>query len=251
MKSSAVESNEVYDTLVSASRLAGSLDVDGRNFRPCIAKMMEAGLEKGSFPDRSTGAVIIASELRRLGKQEDFVASYLIQWNQKNRPPKRISEIRSAINSAFRKEYRYSCHNVALEQLCIGKDLCSHARLTSQSRKYTNNRKFIQHGWQNLLSNSATLLYYLAIIELERRLGVGPGGRVIANHRKLAKLAGITAKTVGKALSELAGTPLIAHFKMGKPRKWEGRATEIRRTIPIPGPPVELVRSWKKYASQK
>jgi hypothetical protein len=98
----------------------------------------------------------------------------------------------------------------------------------------------LEYGWQNFLSNSAKDLYYLGIIELERRLGVGAGGNVIANHKRLSQIAGISPKSVGKALLELSQTPLIKHFKMGKPRKWEGKATEIQRAIPIPCLPKEL-----------
>lgn len=241
-----IDSDKVYETLVAGSKAVKSLDIDSRNLKPCIASIIESGLEKGSLPDRSTGALIITSELRRLGKDRKFTLDFLRNWNKKNRPLKRESEIRSAVKSGFGKEYRYSCQNVNLQQFCIGKDFCQFAKVTSQSGKYTNNRKFLEFGWQNLLSNVAKDLYYLAIIELERRLTVGPGGIVIANHKRFAELAGITVKSVGKALLELSRTPLIKHFEMGTPRKWEVKATEIQRTIPIPRPPKRLLKKREK-----
>ena len=247
MKKSEMHSDRIYDTLACASNLAGSLDIDGRNLKPCIALIMEKGLEKGDLTDRATGSVIIASELRRLGKDEDFVSDYLKTWNQKNRPPRRLSEIESAVRSSFRKEYRYSCKNVHLEQLCPGREFCSFAKLKSPNGRYQNNRKFLEYGWQNFLSNAAKDLYYIGIVELERRLGVGAGGIVIANHKRFALFAGISPKTAGKALLELAQTPLIRHFEMGTPRKWEGKATEIQRTIPIPAPPKNLLLKRKNY----
>ena len=247
MNKSEMDSDTIYDTLACASRLAQSLDIEGKNFKPCIAFIMENGLEKGDFTNRAVGSVIIASELRRLGKDEDSVLDYLKTWNQKNRPPRRLSEIKSTVRSAFRKEYRYSCKSVYLEPFCVGKDFCSFAKLRSRNGKYTNNRKFLEYGWQNILSNSAKDLYYIGIVELERRLGVGAGGVVIANHRRFAHFAGICPKTVGKALLELAQAPLIKHFAMGTPRKWEGKATEIQRKIPIPPPPKELLLKRKNY----
>lgn len=250
MKKSEMDGARIYDTLACGSRLARTLDVDGRNLKPCVAQIMEDGLSQGDFTNRAEGSVIIASELRRLGKNEDFVLAYLRNWNQKNRPPRRLSEIESAVNSAFRKEYRYSCKSVYLEPFCVGREFCSFAKLLSPNGRCTNNRKFLEYGWQNLLSNSAKDLYYIGIVELERRQGVWAGGKVIANHKKFARFAGIDPKTVGKALLELAKTPLIKRFKMGTPRKWEGKATEIQRTIPIPRPPKDLLLRRKKYVTQ-
>ena len=247
MNKSETHSDQIYDALACASKLAGHLDIEGRNLKPCVARIMENGLEKGDFTDRATGSVIIASELRRLGKDEDFVLDYLKTWNQKNRPPRRLRDIESAVRTSFRTEYRYSCKSVYLEPFCVGKDFCSFAKLTSRYGKYTYNRKFLEYGWQTILSNSAKDLYYIGIVELERRLGVGAGGVVIANHRRYALFAGISPKTVGKALLELAKTPLIKHFAMGTPRKWEGKATEIQRKIPIPAPPKELLLKRKNY----
>jgi len=247
MNKSEIDSDRIYDVLAYASRLARSLDIEGKNFKPCIALIMENGLEKGDFTNRGVGSVIIASELRRLGKDEDFVLDYLKTWNQKNRPPRRLSEIASTVRTAFRKEYRYSCKSVYLEPFCVGTDFCSFAKLKSCDGKYTNNRKFLEYGWQNILSNSAKDLYYMGIVELERRLGVGAGGIVIANHRRFGHFAGIWPKTVGKALLELAQTPLIKHFVMGTPRKWEGKGTEIQRAIPIPPPPKNLLPRRKNY----
>jgi hypothetical protein len=247
MKKFEVHSDKIYDTLACASKLVGRLDVDGKNLKPCVARMIEEGLEKDGVPDRATGSVIIASQLRTLGKDEDYVLGFLKEWNQKNRPPRKVSEIESAVRSAFRKDYGYTCKSVYLEALCIGKEFCSFAKLNSLSGKYFNNRKFLEYGWQTILSNSAKDLYYIGIVELERRLGVGAGGIVIANHKRMAFLAGITPKTIGKALLELSKTPLIKHFKMGKPQKWEGKATEIQRTIPIPPPSKELLLKRKNY----
>lgn len=220
-----------------AGKTSARLDLDWRTMRPCIGTIVEDGLDEGGEPSRNTGAHLIASELRRLGKDEDFVLDALKAWNQKNRPPMRESEIQSTVRSAFRKEYKYSCKHSLLRLLCTGETFCPHAKLKSRSGKYTKNRLFLTYGWQNILSNTATALYYIAIPELEKLQGVGAGGVVIANHKKFATLAGITPKSVGKALRELSQTPLIKKFERGTPRKWEGKATLIQRTIPIPPPP--------------
>lgn len=245
-----MNSNQIYNALACASGLAQALDIDGRNLKPCVAVIMENGLAQGDYTNRAVGSLIVASELRRLGKDSDFVLRFLRDWNQRNKPPRRQSEIEATVRSAFRKEYRYGCNNTHLEPFCVGREFCSFAKLVSANGKCTDNRKFLAYGWQHLLNNSAVMLYYIGIVELERRLGVGAGGTVIANHKKFAEYSGITAKSVGKALLELASTPLIRRFNRGIPRKWEGKATEIARAIPIPRPPRELLLKRRKHITE-
>jgi hypothetical protein len=236
--------DKVYDTLSSASKVSKRCDLNVGELRPCIGKMMETPLFKGSFPQRNEACLVIASELRRVGKNEERVLEILRGWNWKNIDPLKESEVRSAMSTAFRKEYNYSCLNPNLKEFCVG-DSCPFANYIKGKRKYFDNRMFLGYGWQNILSNVAKCVYCIALPELERRLGVGAGGLIIANQRRIAKWAGVSEKSVRKALKELVEVSLIT-YEPGLPRKWEGKASKIRRFIPIPKPSKKLLARREK-----
>jgi hypothetical protein len=221
----------------------------------CIAYLFSSGLYKGSYPDRSTGALIIATELRRVGKNEEGVSYFLTEWNQKNKPPLKKSQLEKAIKSAFQKKengdyrYNYTCNNSYLIANCIGKEYCQFGKSFAKHRKYNNNRLFLDYGWQNILSNKAKDIYYIAIPELERRMGVGAGGLVFASHRKIARFAGVTPKDIKVFLFELKKRGLLIRCEIGTARKWEKKATVIQRALPIPKPSRESVKKGKNYYS--
>jgi len=237
--------DRICRTLESASRVSQLHDLNAGELRPCIGRLMDTPLLKGGFPQRNEACLIIASELRRIGKDEEKTFEILREWNQKNINPLRDSEIESAIRTAFRKEYNYSCWNANLKEFCI-EDSCPFAKyVRGRQGKYFNNRMFLQYGWQNILSNSVKCVYYMALPELERRLGVGAGGLIIANQKRIADLAGVSKKSVRQALKELARVGLIS-YEPGVPRKWERKASRIRRIIPIPKPHSQLLEKREK-----
>jgi len=246
-----MNSDEIAEARSRTSDVARRLNIDTGTLKPCIAEVIENGRRKGDEPGRERCAFLIACELRRVGKDHNLVFGILQNWNSKNNPSLEIAKLRSSAKSAFKLkengEYRYNpgCQYEDMQWLCLGdefrKGLCPFAPRSGKN-KYTKNRLFLEYGWQNLLGNAAKDIYYIALPELERRSGVGAGGQVIANYKKIAQLAGITPKSVVTALKELRETPLIAYLKTGIPRRWEGKATVIRREIPIPRPPKELLR---------
>ena len=230
--------DKTTQVLLATNEVTKNLNLSPNEIRPCVAKMMEKSFEKGDFPDRSRVANIIVSELLRIDKHEDEIEFILIKWNEKNNPPLLNSRLKSTLNTAIRKEetggYRYSCNNEYLKNYCIG-DFCSYKKARIQARsKYTNNRLYYIYGWQHVLSNLEKLIYF-ALIELERKQGVYAGGQIITNHRNLACYAGVSVKYVGKGLRGLKEKGLI-EYKAGVPRKWEGKASKIRRIVPIPKP---------------
>jgi hypothetical protein len=239
--------NEISDTLEKTTRVSDKLVIPYGQIKPCVAKIIEDGLYKGSFPNRNVGGLIIASELRRIGKSVEEVVVRLREWNYKNKPSLRISQLNSVVKSAFGKEYKYSCNSEFLKSSCVGVDFCSFGKGFTKFRKYNLNRTFLDVGWQLILSNSAKDIYYIALPELERRLGVGAGGVIMANYIRIAYFAGITPKSIKKGLLELKEAGLLARCVIGVSRKWERKATEIQRVIPIPRPPENLLKERKNY----
>jgi len=233
---------DIESGLIASSDLSRELRHPGNDIRPCIAQMLENSYSKGDYPDRNTVALIIASELRRIGSSMEEVEWRVARWNENNNPPLRYSEYIKAVNNAFGKEYNYSCEGGKLDSTCIGKEMCPFYRGALGKRKSYNNRPFISYQWPRLLNNAAKDIYIIALVELERRRQVGPGGLIFTAQREIADIAGISRRSVKPGLEELVHKELI-DYKPGKPRLWEGKASEIRRIIPIPKPPIELLRS--------
>jgi len=232
--------------LEAASNLAKTLQVDGNTIKPCVALIYESSIQKGDFVDRSRAANILASELKTLGKDEEYTFNLLSRWNDKNEPPIRLSELNSTVRTAYSHEYNYSCKSEFLKAFCIDPTMCPyHRKQMVMDEKYTDNRLYFKYRWPKVLKNAENLVYFLALIEFERKQGVGAGGIIRANHRTIAEKAGIEAKYVGKVLIRLEEVGLISYIP-GTPRKWEGKASEVRRIIPIPKPSKELLSKLDK-----
>lgn len=223
---------------------ANPIDRGPQEMKPCISSVLETGLEEGGKIDRSTGALMIALEFVGLGKDWDFTFQELRKWNLKNKPVLTEKELHSVMTYAYGKKHPYCCSNDNLMKICIEKESCKFANKVPQNVKSNSNSLYYIYDYQHRLSNSAKLVYF-ALIELEKLNKVGPGGLIITNHQTLADVSGISRKSVGKALLELANSPLLARFEPGKPRKWEGKATLIQRAVPIP-PPKQKVPDSKE-----
>jgi len=245
------EERSVAAGLEASSNLSKALDAPGKLIKPCVAIMLEKSFIKGDFTDRSRAANILASEMKILGKEEEYALHLLSRWNEKNVPPLRHSALSSTVRTAYRYDYRYGCNNEYLREFCIGPEMCPHNRIFYRTaNKYTDNRLFFKYRWPELLTNVEKCIYFLALIELERIRGIGAGGKIIASHRSISKLAGIEPKYAGKGLSGLQRKGLIV-YKPGIPRKWEGKASEIQRIIPIPKPSRELMIRLERESNDR
>lgn len=233
---STVSIEQVGSILENTTSIARKLSISEGRLKPCIAQMMEEGLSKGEFPDRNTGAVIIAGELRRIDIKRERIFDILREWNYKNEPSLNVSRIQSAVNSDFRNKYNYGCKREELKVFCPGEEFCNFAKSQSTYQKKFTNLHFIDFGWQLILKPVAKSIYYISLPILETRHGVGIGGTVHCNYIQIAKLAGVSTRSVKTALLELRNTPLIERCEIGVSRKWERKATTIKRTIPIPKP---------------
>ena len=240
-----IDAAKIEDGLIASSDLAGELNHPGQDIKPCIAAMLENSYCRGDTPDRNTAALIIACELKRIGLNESEVEYRIQEWNQRNRPPLRLSEYRKAVKSAFSDRYNYGCYNHHFENTCIGRDNCPFFNHVLSQRKTYNNRIFFRYRWPEILSNSAKDIYFLALVELERLKRVGPGGRIYSSHRQIAKLAGLSRRIIKKGLEELHSIGLI-DYRPGLQHIWRNKASEIRRILPIPKPSPELMTRLEK-----
>lgn len=225
--------------LLAQGEVSRELFLNPKALRPCVAAMLRTGFQKGGTPDRSSISAILASEFVKLGFERKRIEHELLNWNKLNSPALKQSEIHSTIKTAIRKNYNYSCRHHFITEFCVGHDLCSSAKGLSKY-KIVNFRLFFAYHWQLILSNKGKLVYWLALPELEKRKGIKPGSVIFENHREISKFAGISKKYVRPALEELKAYGLI-EYQPGTPRKWEGKATEIKRMLPIPKPPKEAV----------
>lgn len=238
--------DRIYRTLESASDASKTYDLNVGSLRPCVGAMLKTRFDKGSFPNRSEACLIIASEIKRIGRDEEMALTIVSEWNARNIQSKRYSEIRSAVATAYRRDYDYSCRSEKLKAFCMGDDICPFSTyIKGKGGKSRINWSFFEFDWQRILSNVAKDVYCLALIELEIRRGVGPGGLIIENQNEIARFAGITPKSVRKGLSELTRVGLIK-YKPGVSRKWEFKASEVRRIIPIPKPGKILLAKREK-----
>jgi len=233
--------DKIIDGLIASSDLSKKLMHPGPDIKPCIAQMLENSYAKGDVPDRNTVALIISSELRRLGCTEDEILRRIAIWNERNADPLKISEYTKAVRSAFRKDYDYSCYHIYLEPTCIGYNDCPYPERVLSKKKYYNNRLFFRYRWPEILPGVANSIYFMALVELERIRQVGAGGLIFASYRDISKLSGANRTSIKKNL-EILKTHGLIKLKIGTPRKWERKATEIKRIIPIPKPSLELLR---------
>jgi len=236
--------DKIIDGLSASSDLSKELMHPGQDIKPCIAQMLENSYSKGDFPNRNAVAHIIASELRRIGCSQEEVISRLARWNEGNIAPLRYSEYTKAVRSAFAKDYSYGCFNPKLDPTCIGRDVCPFYKGVLSKSKYYNNRIFFRYRWPEILPGVANSIYFMALVELERVKRVGPGGKICASYRQIAKFSGTNRTSIKKNL-EILQTHGLIELKIGTPRKWERKATEIKRIIPIPKPSLELLRRIK------
>lgn len=231
--------------LICQTQVSDELHINVKAIRPCVARIKKHSFSKGDLYNRSLASSILASELLALNFPTERVLTELTRWNSNNEPPLKQSDLRSTIKTAQRILYNYSCNHHYLIEFCIGNDLCDFSK-RSAARGKTNQRAFFAYGWQLILDNVSKLVYLAALPEIERRRGFKPGSRLYVSHKDIAKFAGISNKSVKKALEELAQHGLV-EYKAGISRKWEGKASEVQRVFPIVKPSKETLKRRKKY----
>jgi len=192
--------------------------------RPCIASMLkESSSREGIKP------LIIACELARVGKTEKQVELQLRRLNVKE------SDIRGLIRGAFKRKYPYSCPRLEAEGICKEKnrfDCRWFQKLSKRSGARFRERDFWHYRWTHKLTPAEGLMY-MAIIEIEHIRGYKAGTIIYASRDHLADISGISEKWTTKVCENLADKGLI-EFSKGRQHKHYGRASRIKRIIPIP-----------------
>ncbi len=225
-------------TLEAAKRMAKELRIPDGLVKPCVAKMFGESFQQGGVFNRDRVAYIIATEFRRMGIGKEEAEGRLSGWDNKNEPPLGRTKIRNKVRSAYRRDYTFGCNNEeAITEYCISRKSCPYyvENFKFKVVKHRQNRDFVKYGWPRKLTNLGTLVYYIGLVELERRRQVGAGGQIYASHKEIAKVCGCSDKYIGKTLKNLAKFGLIL-YKIGTSRRWERKASEIKRVIPIPKP---------------
>lgn len=226
------DENDIARRIHLADRHSRELSLpDNLAIRPCVAELIDTGAEKGA---RSDTAFAIASELARLGIDDTSrVTRFLGDWNAKLSLPLTFPEVRANARSAIQKGYSFGCTHALLRQHCVGKGDCPHVRQYNKKGGKFQLLQFTKSGWQRVLNRGAILLYVVGLTELERVRMVPAGGKVVASVRQIAHASGLSRRRLNEPLGTLQAHGLIEWTK-GIPRKWEGRATEITRVVPMP-----------------
>ncbi len=245
-KATAINGDRGGRGLEASSNLAGCIGHPGKDIRPCIACLLETPLTKGEPPNRNVAALIIATEFLRIGLDNDAAQARLEDWNNYNSPPLRFNELIKALTNGYSGKYLYGCGNIVLQGFCSGRDVCQFNIHVRTGKPKHNDLVFVDYGWPRYLSNRQTLIYSVALPFLEKKRCVGRGGLICANHKQIAQTCGISPGRVGTDLKILGEVGLI-DYNVGRPRKWEGIASEIRRVFPIPHPSRESIKIMKGF----
>ena len=93
--------------------------------KPCVLNAIRDGAAEGK---RKRTALVIASEMRRLGSCRDEAMGVLRAWNLRCTPPLPFSEIEDALKSAYSRTYQFGCEESAFIRreltTCVGLDAC-------------------------------------------------------------------------------------------------------------------------------
>ena len=209
--------------------------LSGDNFKPCVCVLLDESFPQGFGFSRNPVGYIIATELRKTGKSADIGFKILSLWNQKNKPPMSEREVRGIVKSAWSTGYTYGCNYPTLVNFCVGKDLCPYyPRFTSKNRPKPSIRDFFKRGWPLVLTPSQMCLY-LALPEAEKIQGTFPGQRLYATFRLLHRFSGVNMRLIKPSLFRLRDSGLI-QVEIGSPYRWQHKATQIQRMLPIPYP---------------
>jgi hypothetical protein len=209
-----------------------------RNTKPCISNILGTTISKGDYPSRNNLAITVAVELRKNGLNTDQVERILREWNYNNRPPLKESEIRSVLKSSQKTKsdgslvYDYGCNHPHLVAFCIDpedKNSCFYYKnnYSSKSKYYVD---YVSLGLQKKLTLSQRYVLFFVIPYLEKRRKVNPGTKIFVSVRELSQISGIDKNRFKDILTKLAEFGLIEYIP-GTCRKWEKKATEIKRIV--------------------
>jgi len=192
--------------------------------KPCIAKLLDdPSVREADNP------FIVACELHRVGRTEKQIDSLLTRLGVKD------SKVRGVIKSIASGKYGFGCPRLEEKGICLyekREDCFWYQAIPRESQKPYRERDFWRFGWPGRLTTPESMIY-LAIREVEKRRGLPAGSRLYISRKELSVLTGISLPWVIKCCERLGKVGLI-RFKKGLQHRWYGKASEVKRTIPIP-----------------
>ena len=192
--------------------------------KPCIADLI-----KNPVSINELKPFVIGCELNRIGTTEKKIEALLNRINVKS------SKIRAIIQSLASGKYSYGCPKLEEMGLCLYKsrEQCPwYKKIPRQSQKSYRERDFWRFGWPEKLTAPEGIVY-LAIKEIEKKRRIYAGSWLCISRKELAKVSGVSHSWVLKCCQRLKEKRLI-EFKIGHQHRWYGKASEIKRIIPIP-----------------
>ena len=202
--------------------------------KPCISAIFNQN--QSEIEIRGEIPFIIACELKRTGKDNKYIEKKLSALFVMP------SKIRSALKSLDNKDYTYGCPKLRLKGICLYEknDECYWYRQIPKKSYYRyKERDFWRYKWSKILSPAQTLTY-LSLIEIEKLRGFNAGSKLYLSRVQIAGIVNISEPYVIECLTELSRSGLI-DFKKGTQHLHYGKASEVKRIIPIPSPDKSLL----------
>jgi len=109
--------------------------VDLAMIKQCVKALVQSGVDKGQ---RNVACHVVACACRRSGMPEEHARIVLRAFNNKNRPPLPMRELRSIVSSAYSRSYEYGCnpdgilHSMAK---CVSKERCPFYRRLIEKKR--------------------------------------------------------------------------------------------------------------------
>lgn len=215
---------EDIENLEDFERTRGKLRLPA-DIKPCIIKLIDDPSAK-----EADNSFIIACELHRIGRTEKQINFLLTKVGIKT------SKIQGIIKSIATGRYKgFACPRLEKEGICLYKsrEECFHYQaIPRESQRSYRERDFWRFGWPEKLT-APEIVIYLAIREVEKRKGLPAGSRLYVSRKELARVSGVSHSWILECCERLKKKGLIK-FKKGTQHRWYGKASEVKRIIPIP-----------------
>ena len=213
---------EDLEKLQSFEKTRGKLRLPS-DIKPCIVKLLDNPSVK-----EADNPFIIGCELHRVGRTEKQIDSLLTRLGI------RTSKVQGVIKSIATGKYEFGCPRLEEKGICLyeKREECFwYQAIPRESQRSYRERDFWRFGWPSRLTAPEGMIY-LAIREVEKRRGLPAGSRLYVSRKELSGLAGVSPPWVMKCCERLEKVGLI-RFKRGLQHRWYGKASEVKRIIPI------------------
>ncbi len=237
--------------------------------KPCVVESIVQGvieechIRKWKFSKRWQAAIILISEWKRLGYDQEKIKSMVLDWNRLNKPPLNSKQVERnllpLVDWVFEKRIEYGCKKKLLElRICfIEKRGCLYyeAYLRNRAKSLTvyPEEDFDKNGWPGYLKKNFEKGFLAEVIYREMRTfasdkGVSQDGIVYVGFEYLARRISAeykdlspTAMAVCRAMKVLEEVDLLRKVAKGCfGGKGFRRANGYQRTMPIPTPQPDV-----------